>query len=241
MMSPANRLLAALPAEELGRLVPELEAVELRRRHTTWSTGDTLQHVYFPESGAVALVVSTGDGALLETGLVGADGVVGVEAFFNVSTAQQQCLVMLPGVAQRMTMQAFGRLCAPGTALYEVMRRYVHGRLVTVAQSALCDATHSIRHRCVRRLLLLHDCARADDFPLTQQMLAALLGVRRASVSVAAEKLQAAGLIVYEHGRMHVVDRAGLEKVACGCYQQMKEQGRVLFSQATGQMLPTAS
>lgn len=230
MMSPVNRVLASLPAQEFDRLVPELEAVELRRRHTAWSAGERLEHVYFPESGAVALVTKTGDGSLLETGLVGADGVLGAEAFFDASTAHQQALVMLPGVAQRLGVEAFSRLCIPGTPFYQAMRRYLHGRMMAVAQSALCDATHSIRHRCVRRLLTLHDCARADHFPLTQQMLAALLGVRRASVSVAAEKLQASGLILYEHGRMHVADRAGLEREACGCYQQMKQQAAFLPS-----------
>jgi CRP-like cAMP-binding protein len=129
-----------------------------------------------------------------------------------------------------MRVEAFRRLCAPGTALHDAMRRYVYARMVALTQSALCDATHSIRHRCVRRLLTLHDCARADHFPLTQQMLAALLGVRRASVSVAAEKLQASGLIVYEHGRMHLANRAGLEREACGCYLRMKQDAGLPFS-----------
>lgn len=234
MMSPANRLLAALPAEELGRVRSELEAVELRRRQTMWSIGERLQHVFFPDSGAVAMVIVAPDDGLLETGLVGREGLVGLEAFFGVPTARSQALVMLPGVAQRMTVETFGRLCTPGTSLYHVLRRYAWARMVGIAQSALCDATHSIRHRCVRRLLVLHDCARADHFPLTQQMLAALLGVRRASVSVAAETLQASGLILYEHGRMHVANRAGLEQSACGCYRVMKEEVENL-------LLPAAS
>jgi hypothetical protein len=121
-----------------------------------------------------------------------------------------------------------------GHQLHEAVRRYAHLRLVAIARSALCDATHSIRHRCVRRLLTLHDCARADHFPLTQQMLAGLLGVRRASVSVAAEALQGAGLIVYEHGRMHIANRAGLEEAACGCYRQMREQVDSLVSPVPG-------
>lgn len=222
--SPANRLLAAIPREEFDRIAAELEAVELRRRHATWSFGDRLQHVYFPESGAVALVMASAEGGLLETGLVGQEGLLGLEAFFDMPTARQQALVMLPGVAQRLTVEAFGRLCVPGTALYQVVRRHACTRMASVAQSALCDATHSIRQRCVRRLLVLHDCARADHFPLTQQVLAALLGVRRASVSVAAEALQASGLILYEHGRMHIANRAGLEQAACGCYRLMKQE-----------------
>lgn len=230
MMSPANRILAALPGQELARLARDLEPVELKRRQVAWSAGEALQHVYFPESGAVALVSRTGEGTLLETGLVGSDGVVGLEAFFNAPTAQQQAVVLLPGTAHRIPVQAFAPVCASGTALHEVMQRFVHARMVALAQSAACDATHSIRHRCVRRLLALHDYAGADHFPLTQQVLAALLGVRRASVSVAAEKLQAAGVILYEHGRMHVADRVGLEKAACACYQQMKLHWTESFS-----------
>lgn len=232
MMSPANRLLAALPAEEFDRLLPELEVVELRRRQTAWSIGDPLSKVYFPESGAVAMVMGTADGGLLETGIVGQDGLVGLEAFFDVPTARQEALVMLSGVAHALGVEVFGRLCQPGTVFYHVVRRHACARLVSVAQSAVCDATHSIRQRCVRRLLVLHDCARADYFPLTQQILAALLGVRRASVSVAAEGLQAAGLILYEHGRMHIANRAGLEEAACGCYRLMKREVEDLFLQA---------
>jgi CRP-like cAMP-binding protein len=129
-----------------------------------------------------------------------------------------------------MAAAAFDELCQPGSPLHQVVRRYAAARLAGVAQSALCDATHSIRHRCVRRMLALHDAAGADHFPLTQQVLASLLGVRRASVSVAAEKLQEAGLIVYEHGRMHVADRSGLERVACGCYRQIQSLTADIFA-----------
>ncbi len=232
MMTPGNRLLAALPQPELERLDVDLSVTELRRGQLLWSIGDALSQVYFPESGAVALVARTADGCQLETALVGTEGVVGLEAFFGLATARQQCLVMLPGVAKCLPLEALKRQGTPGTALYDVLHRYACARLVSVAQSAVCDATHPIRHRCVRRLLALHDCARTDHFPLTQQMLAALLGVRRASVSVAAERLQEAGLIVYEHGRMRVADRPGLERAACGCYQQAKEQAEEVFRQA---------
>lgn len=231
MMFPANRLLAALPSAELERLEADLEAVDLLRGRTLWSIGDPLTHVYFPEAGAIALVARAADGCQLETELVGSQGVAGLEAFFDLPTAWQQSLVMLPGRAYRLAAGVFAESCARGTGLYDVVRRYACSRLVTVAQSAVCDATHPIRHRCVRRLLALHDCAQADYFPLTQQMLAALLGVRRASVSVAAERLQAAGLILYEHGRMHVADRAGLEREACGCYQMAKDQVEAIFGQ----------
>jgi CRP-like cAMP-binding protein len=228
-MASANRLLAALPSDEFVRIAPELEVVELRRRDTTWSTGEDVRHVYFPESGAVALVASAAAGPVLETGLVGQEGLVGVELFFGSTTAFASALVLLPGVAQRLPAGAFNRLCVPGTPFYESVRRYGGARLATISQSALCDATHSIHHRCVRRLLALHDAARTDYFPITQQVLATLLGVRRASVSVAAEKLQDARLIRYEHGRMHVVDRAGLEQAACGCYKQMRAHTQNLF------------
>jgi CRP-like cAMP-binding protein len=230
MASLANHLLAALPAEEHGRIAPELETVELRRRESMWAQGEDVRFVFFPESGAVATVSSTNDGGMLETGIIGREGLVGLEAFFGVNVAASAALVMLPGVARRMTAAGFAGLCEPGSPLHHVVRRYAAARLAAIAQSALCDATHSIRHRCVRRLLALHDAAGNDHFPLTQQVLASLLGVRRASVSVAAEKLQEAGLIVYEHGRMHVADRAGLERVACGCYRDMQARARDVFA-----------
>lgn len=241
MMTPVNRLLAALPPAELERLQGDLDEVELRRGQTLWSIGDPVTHVYFPESGAVALVARAADGCQLETALVGTQGVAGLEAFFDLPTGWQQSLVMLPGQALRLPAEVLAVRCTPGTALYDVVRRYACLRLVTAAQSAVCDATHPIRHRCVRRLLALHDCARTDHFPLTQQMLAMLLGVRRASVSVAAERLQAAGLIVYEHGRMHVADRPGLERAACGCYQAAKEQAEAVFEGAPRRQAPEGS
>jgi CRP-like cAMP-binding protein len=232
MTSPANRLLAALPPDEFARIVPELEAVELRRRETTWAVGDEIRHVYFPDSGAVAMVAGAAGGSMLETGLVGQEGLVGLEPFFGASRARCSGLVLLQGVAHRMSVEAFVALCASGSPLHDIVRRYAGARMTIVAQSALCDATHSIRHRCVRRLLALHDAARTDHFPITQQVLAVLLGVRRASVSVAAEKLQADRLILYEHGRMHVADRQGLEQVACGCYREMREHLLALFAHA---------
>jgi CRP-like cAMP-binding protein len=222
MASPANHLLAALPADEFVRIAHELEPVELRRRESVWAVGDHVGHVYFPASGAVAMVVTVDGGNMLETGLIGREGLVGLEPFFGLTTASRAGMVLLPGTAHRMTAAAFAALCRLDTPFHQAVRRYAGARMAAIAQSALCDATHSIRQRCVRRLLALHDAAAADQFPLTQQVLSTLLGVRRASVSVAAERLQEAGLIVYEHGRMRVADRPGLERVACGCYQQLR-------------------
>jgi len=232
MTPPANHLLAALPADEFVRIAHELEPVELRRRESIRAVGDEVRHVYFPESGAVAMIASTDDGGVLETGLIGREGLVGLEPFFGVTTASRAGVVLLPGVAHRMTAAAFAALCHQDSPLYQSVRRYAGTRMAATAQSALCDATHSIRQRCVRRLLVLHDAAAADHFPLTQQVLATLLGVRRASVSVAAERLQEAGLIVYEHGRMRIADRPGLERVACGCYNLLRSPARPLVEQA---------
>jgi CRP-like cAMP-binding protein len=222
MASPANHLLAALPADEFVRIAHELEPVELRRRESLWAVGAQMGHVYFPESGAVAMIVGMDGGSVLETGLIGREGLVGLEPFFGLVTASRRGMVLVPGLAQRMTAAAFAALCQQDSPFHEAVRRYAGARMAAIAQSAVCDATHSIRQRCVRRLLALHDAAAADQFPLTQQILATLLGVRRASVSVAAERLQEAGLIVYEHGRMRIADRPGLERVACGCYQQLR-------------------
>jgi len=224
MHPPTNRLLAALSPEEYSRVAAELEVVELRRRDVVCRPGSAVDGLLFPDSGAVAVVTESDDGTMLETGLIGADGLVGLEAFYGISTSRQQAIVLLPGVAHKLSVEAFARLALPGTPLHDSLRQYAWQRMIGGAQSALCDATHSIRHRCVRRLLALHDAAGSEFFPLTQQVLAGLLGVRRASVSVAAEKLQEEGLIVYEHGRMRVANRAGLEQAACGCYRAIRGQ-----------------
>jgi CRP-like cAMP-binding protein len=232
MASPANHLLAALPPDEYARIAHEFETVEVRRRESICSSGSEIRHVYFLESGAIALMAHADGGGMLETGLIGREGLVGLEPFFGVTAAGSSALVLLPGVANRIAPAAFDRVCSAGSPLHHLMRRYAAARLAAVGQSALCDATHSIRHRCVRRLLALHDAAGSDRFPITQQVLATLLGVRRASVSVAAEKLQEAGMIVYEHGRMHIADRAALEGIACACYRHMQSRTRDIFAQA---------
>lgn len=234
MASPANHLLAALPADEYARIAHEFDTVEVRRREWMCAAGSDLPYVYFLESGAVAMMAHADAGPVLETALVGREGLVGLEPFFGVTAASCSALVLLPGVARRLPVAAFDRVCSPGSPLHQLMRRYAAARLVGLAQSALCDATHSIHHRCVRRLLALHDAAGNDHFPLTQQVLATLLGVRRASVSVAAEKLQDAGLILYEHGRMHIADRTALEKIGCACYGKMQSRARDIFAQAAG-------
>jgi CRP-like cAMP-binding protein len=232
LTSPANQLLAALPPHDYARIAHEFETVEVRRRESMGSAGSDVAYVYFLESGAVAMLAHATGGVMLETALIGREGVVWLEPFFGATSAGCTALALLPGVARRVPVAAFHRVCQPGSSFYQLMRRYAGARLAAVAQSALCDATHSIRHRCVRRLLALHDAAASDHFPLTQQVLATLLGVRRASVSVAAEKLQEAGLIVYEHGRMHIADRPGLEGIGCGCYDQITSRARDVFSNA---------
>ncbi len=223
-----NRLLASLPPGEAVALSSETETVELRRREVLWAPGDLQHHVYFPVSAGVALIVGSGAGRL-DTGIVGSEGMVGLEAFLGGPVAAEEAMAIIPGVVQRIPADVFARLSAPSTVLHQVLSRYACARIGNLAHSALCDATHSIRQRCVRRLLTMHDCAGTDHFPVTQQSLSTLLGVRRASVSVAAEKLQDAGLILYEHGRMHIADRAGLESQSCSCYRQMKEHAERLL------------
>jgi signal-transduction protein with cAMP-binding, CBS, and nucleotidyltransferase domain len=152
MASPANHLLAALPADEFVRIAHELEPVELRRRESLWAVGAQMGHVYFPESGAVAMIVGMDGGSVLETGLIGREGLVGLEPFFGLVTASRRGMVLVPGLAQRMTAAAFAALCQQDSPFHEAVRRYAGARMAAIAQSAVCDATHSIRQRCVRLL-----------------------------------------------------------------------------------------
>lgn len=212
-----NRLLAALPPEELARLWPRLEPFELTARRTLHSQGEPLPAAYFPEAGWVSLLVRLEDGESAEVGVVGREGMVGMPLMLGGTDAELDALVQCPGTALRLGAAAFHAAMEASPAFHDLMLRYALVRHVHATRMAACNARHPLGQRLARSLLMAHD--RADgDTPITHEVLSMMLGVRRAGVTVAAGAMQKAGLIRYYPGHITITDRAGLEAYACECY-----------------------
>lgn len=215
---PGNRLLDALPGEELERLRPHLEAVRLEQREPVYEAGVPIDHVYFPTSGVFSLVTTMRDGSVIEVSTVGNEGMLGLQAFLDGGTMPIGAFSQVSGDSLRMATDTFKREVGAGGGLPVVLHRYVQAVIVFAAQSSACNALHPVRQRCARWMLLTHDRVGSDEFPLTHEFLSEMLGVRRASVTEVAGSLQREGLIRYGRGRMAVLDRAGLEAASCECY-----------------------
>jgi len=213
-----NRLLAALPPDDLARLRPRLEAVELPFRKVLHVPGKPIEAVYFPETGYVSMVAYLEDGDAAEVGLAGYEGMVGLPVLLGADHDDIEAMVQSPGTALRMDAQAFREELERIPGLRNLLLRYAlvhHGQ---VARTAACNGRHHTDQRLARWLLMAHDRAQEDDFPITHEFLSMMLGVRRAGITVAAGLLQKAGFIRYNRGRIEVTDRPGLESVACECY-----------------------
>ena len=221
---PANRLLAALPKREYQCLLPNLEQFPLVFREILYEPGGPIRNVYFPTSGVVALLAAIEDRATLEVGLVGREGMVGVPIFMGVKTSRDRAVVQAAGSAMRMKATAFRRECDKLSSLPRLLQRYTYLRLTHIAQGAACNRFHPVDARVARWLLTTHDRIGADEFRLTQEFLSNMLGVRREGVSKAASTLQQKRLINYNRGALTILNRAGLEAVACQCYRIIKEE-----------------
>lgn len=219
-----NRLLDALPSSDLARLTAGMTDVTFGHKDLLYQVGGPIDHVYFPRSGVLSAVVVMADGATAEVAATGREGMVGVSAALGakVSTERVFCQVH-PAECRRMGAEEFGAEVARGGPFGAVVNGYVRACLTASARQTACNALHPIDARCARWLLMCRDAVGADEFPLTHEFLAVMLGVRRASVSVTAGNLQTAGMIAYRHGRVAIRDRARLEDAACECYRVIRD------------------
>lgn len=218
-----NRLLTALPAEEYKRLLPYLEIVSLKLKQVLYEPREPIRHIYFPNNGIVSLLSVLEDNASVEVATVGNEGLIGLPVFQGVGTTFSKAIVQLAGDAMRMEAEVFIDLVAPGSPLYSLLQRYTYALMAQMAQSVACNRRHCIEERCCRWLLICHDRAGSDKFPLIQEFMAQMLGVRRASVTVVFGMFQKAGLIHHSKGTMTILDRQGLEAASCECYKIVKE------------------
>lgn len=227
--SVANRLLAALPPDELARLQPHLEPVDLPRRATLSKPGRVIDHVYFPEHGMVSLVAPLSDGAFIEVGVVGREGCVGSTVLHGVDSYPAEAMVQVAGSALRIGAKALQREAARNGALMRLMLRFTHLLHVQVTQSAACNGRHGLQERLARWLLMTRDRIDDDTVPLTHDFLGMMLGTRRAGITVAIGALKSAGLVRNSTGRVTILDRSGLEAASCECYRTVTaEYARLL-------------
>jgi CRP-like cAMP-binding protein len=176
-----------------------------------------------------ALLTHLNDGEVLDVALVGKDGIAGVAMLPGVNAMPCDAGVEIGGVALRLSVDALKDVVRQSPPLHELLGRYAYSLFASGVQTAACNNFHPVRKRCARWLLMTHDLVESDEFPITQNLLATMLGVHRPSVTIAARALHVAGLIDYHHGHMKIRNRRGLEAASCDCYGVMRdEQQRLL-------------
>ena len=226
---PRNRLLASLPVEDLNRLRPRLETVEFGLRQVIQAPDEPISAVYFPESGWVSMMALLVDGNSAEVGIVGFEGMVGLPLLLGSDRSPTEAMIQAPGKFFRLGADAFREELDRSTPLRTLLLRYALAFQAQVTQTAACNGHHALDQRLARWLLIAHDRADGDDFPMTQEFLAVMLCVHRPGVTVAARLFQQAGIIRYGNGRITIMDREGLEAAACECYGAVTREFRRLL------------
>jgi CRP-like cAMP-binding protein len=221
-----NRILSALPAPEFAMLAEGLVQVDLHLGETLHRAGETIEQVYFPEIGFISALGVLSNGSSLEIGLIGAEGMAGVSVVLGATTSYSETMCQTGGAAHRMPVAAFKETLGRAPGLRDLLLRYVHVFHAQVTQTAACNAHHELSQRLARWLLAAHDRSGRAELSLTQELISVMLGVRRSTVSIAAAQLQRAGVIQYQHGRITIVDRVGLENAACECYEAVTSEYR---------------
>ena len=219
-----NRILAGLARHDLENLLAQAEHCPLDRGQLLVEANEPIRWVYFPLSGAISLIMASINGATIEIALVGREGLIGLPIMLGSETTPINALVPVQGDALRISAPAFREQIKRYGVLVQRLHLFTQLLLVQVGQSTACTRHHSVRQRCARWLLMMHDRAEGDEYVLTQDLLAQMLGVRRASITDAAAKLQQDGLIRYRRGAVTVVDRRALERAACDCYGIIKAE-----------------
>lgn len=223
-LSVRNGILAALLATEYRRLLPKLEHVTLKRGDVIYRAAEEIEAVYFPEDAVVAMVDSTADRRTVEVGIIGSEGLVGINIFLGGTGTPDRAIVQLPGGAFRMKSKDLRKEVRFGSPLQRLLLDYTRTFLAVISQSVACSQHHSVEQRVARWLLTMSNYAGPREFLMDQQSIAAMLGVRRVGVSEIAQSFRAARLIDYRRGHMAVLNKAGLENKSCECYRFIRQE-----------------
>lgn len=223
-----NCILGALLATEYEQLLPKLEHVTLARGEIVHRADQEIEEVYFPEEAVVAMVDSMDNGRTLEVGMIGREGIVGINVVLGGVVTSDRAIVQFAGGAMRMKSRDLKNELRFRNALQRLLLAYARTFLAVISQSVACCQYHSVEQRLARWLLIMNDYAGFREFPMDHKSIALMLGVRREGISEAASKLQAGALISYRRGRISVLDGPRLAKRACECYRYIRQQYRQL-------------
>jgi CRP-like cAMP-binding protein len=219
--------LAALPAESFDRIAPALDVVPLKLKQFLHKPGEPVRAVYFPGGGFISIVTVLNDGGMVEVATIGREGMLGVSVVLNGDPSPSAALVQgETDTCYRMSAEVFRKEIDRRDAFHDLMARYAQALGGCIMQSTACNAVHSVEQRLARWLLLAHDRIGKNEFALTQEFVAMMLGVSRPAVTIVAGTLQKAGLITYHRGHLAILDRERLESASCECYRTATELTR---------------
>jgi len=204
--------------------MPELEQIHCQRAQVLMDADSPLDHVYFPDSGVLSVVAVYADGSIIEMATIGREGCTGMQAFFGAKTSSVRLLVQIPGSAARMPRAAFVRAMESMPSFRHLMSAYIQAFLEQVLVSVACNGAHSLKERLTRWLLMMRDRSDGDALPITQSLLAEMLGVQRPTITNAARELESAGLIERGRREVTILDRPGLTEESCECYQLVRSR-----------------
>ncbi len=226
-----NRILATLLATEYKRLLPKLERVTFKRGEIVYRADQQIDEVYFPEDAVVAMVDTTDDDRTVEVGVIGCEGFVGINIFLGGVITPDKAIVQISGTAMRMKSKDLRKELRFGSPLQRLLLDYTRAFLTVMSQSVACSQHHTVEQRLARWLLTMSDYVSTHEIMMSQQTIAAMLGVRRVSVTDAASKFQAAALINYSRSRIKILDKSGLRKKSCECYLVIRKTYEVLHKE----------
>lgn len=226
---PANQLLAALPTSEYQRLAPHLQSVSLIPGQILYQSQEKINEVYFPEQGLISLVTTLENGATIEIARVGKEGLIGISVILGSDLSINSAIVLIAGRAMKIKAEILQQEFKQGEQLPRLLLLSIQMRLTQVMQNAACYSQHKIEQRLARLLLSIDDCLQQQEFTLTQEAIATMLGVRRSGVTNAAHSLQQAEIIRYRRGKITIINRAELEQVSCECYFIINREFKKIF------------
>jgi len=217
-----NRFLNAMPADVAARLADRAESTPMTRGAVLSEAGASTSEIYFPDRGLISLVKAMSDGRSTQVGYAGIEGLTGVSSLLGVAHSAFEAIVQIEGHATRLKTADIRAEMRLSPHLTDLVSRYMYFKMNQLAQTAACNRLHTLRQHCCRWLLISHENAGADQFTLTHEFLALMMGVNRPSLSLAIASLQRAGLIRYRRASITIVDRDGLEDGACECYRTLR-------------------